>query len=244
MAANMESMLKSLTVKNFGRTMCYDIIIKNKFIHHTQIFTMTLDMFPSSFSDQYRQKLHMELMSKKPKTFGEVLRACEFSGLDSRALTLGKGFTSAEQFYTEYNYNLSFIKDRLKIKKDATPLKIHRTLIENESLIKKISTFFVLEKEAEYTLNVVVTGSITEATREDGTDYANRETFIKELKDQYKKYIDIKPMSSVTKNTMYLISDKASTSNKSKAAKKLGVPIISSKEFIDTLEHLKEKLEE
>ncbi|WP_275372454.1 hypothetical protein [Clostridium tertium] len=231
MAAKMESMLKTLNVKDIGRAICLEIIEKNNFTHHTEIFSMTVNDFPDNFSSEYRTKLYKGLMEKKPRTFGEVLRACEFTGLDSRALVIGKGFTSADDFYKAYNYNYNFIKQRLKINKDTTPLRIHRILIENESIIRKVSSWFTLEKEADIVLKVAITGAIKTVTREDGSKYRPREEFVKEMRDKYMKWIDIKLVSSITRDVSYLISDEVSTHGKYTQAKELDIPIITCKKF-------------
>lgn len=236
MAARMESMLKNLNVKNIGRSICAELIERNSYIHHTQIFTITLDDFPDRFSIDYRTKLYNEIMDKKPKTFGEVLRACEFSGFDTRALTLGKGYASADDFYKDYNYDIQFIKDKLNIKKDATPNMINRTLIENEQVIRLVSSWFTLVKEADFTLKIAMTGAIKTVTREDGSKYSPRETFIKEMRDLYRESVHITLASTVTQDVNFLISDSISPHGKYKQATSLGIPIITCLEFKKILE--------
>lgn len=236
MAAKMEAMLKNLNIKNIGRAICSEIIEKNKYIHHTQIFTISLTDFPDRFSSDYRQKLYTELMSKKPKTFGEVLRACEFSGLDTRALILGKGYINADEFYNDYNYNLQFIKNKLKIKKYNTPAMIHRILIENEQVIRVVSSWFTLEREADFTIKVVITGSIKTVTKENGNLYKPREDFLKEMKDKYRDSVNITLAHSITQDVDYLISDSVSPHGKYNQAKQLNIPIITCLEFKKILE--------
>lgn len=236
MAAKMESMLKTLSVKDFGRTTCLDIIIKNKYIHHTQIFTMELKDFPDSFSKEYRDKLYKGLVKNKPRTFGEVLRACELTGLDSRALVLGKGYVTADEFYKAYNYDMNFIKDKLGIKNGTTPFRIHRMLIENEVLIRKVSSWFTLIREADFTVKVAITGPVTTVTREDGSKYSPREDFIKDLRYKYADLITIKLASTITSDVSYLISDKESKHGKYNTAKELGIPIVTCKKFSEIID--------
>ena len=241
MAAKMEAMFKDLKVKGLGRSLCLDIVQENKLKHHTEVYKLGVQNMPKSCSKAYASKLFKAIQKCMPTTLGEVVRACEFNDLNSRALTLCKGYENASKFYEDYSYNIDFIRNRLGINSDIIPNSIHRTLVENETLIKEVSSWFTLRKEADLTIKVAITGSVKSITRPNGTKFRPREDYLKWLQNEFMHTFTIEQALSITADTTTLLADSPSSHNKYSTAVELGKPIMQYKQLYDLLKYFSQE---
>lgn len=243
-ARKIENMFKVLGIEGFGISLCMDLVLENNLKKCYEVFDLQWYNMPSRYTDEQKKKLYNEIMSKKeqPYYLHTILKAIGLPGISDsiiKLVTPGMSFDSLmEKIRTQ---GQGYIGRCLGISIGSKTEQVCNTFIEYESYIREALKRFNIKNDEDigndtYIIEIAITGGVNGfGSKDEFVEYVNGL-----LKDSN---IYVVRSNSVTKKTKLLISeDMASTSKKMQNARKYGIPILTSKQFLDIVNNHTEDL--
>lgn len=227
-------MLAALGVKGMGASKCKDFFTCVPIFNPYVLFLYNPDRdfsnpkYPVSnyFSKEFLTSIHNQLMQHNSFTLAEFVKMGFFPGIQDSAFVLFKDYNSLTDFYTDLdeqgnqlvaNLMQLDVNSKSVIDTCATLRYYKSDLLAGES--------WVHIKKAVTTINICISTAV-------GPPYANKAAYVAYMNETYADKVHLNFLNSVTKSCQYLIcSDKNATTNKAKAASKLGIPIMTGAEF-------------
>lgn len=235
-------MLNILGIKcGIGKEICEDIAYNaENYTHHLDLFRLSdLDLFKCRTLTSSRV-LTLEYELEKINDNGGIrlstyVSLFNFDGLgETYCNKIFGNYDNLDKFYSEVMTDNS----KQKIAKylgiseyTDTVIKINKILKSNRSLLFSYLDLFKIKESHNKTINICITGAITNVLDDNGNFFKPREKFAEYLSDKYSiNFIVEKSASAIVK---YVICDNPNGSSKEKKA---GNRLITSDKLIEILE--------
>ncbi len=236
------NMLNILGIKcGIGKEICEDIAYNaENYNHHLDLFKLSdLDLFRCRTLTSSRV-LTLEYELEKINNNGGIRLATyvslfNFDGLgETYCNKIFGNYDSLENFYNEVmdsNSRRNIAKYLGISEYTDTVIKIDKTLKSSRVLLLSYLDLFKIKESHNKTINICITGAITNVLDENGNFFKPREKFAEYLTDKYSiNFIVEKSASAIVK---YVICDNPSGSSKERKA---GNRLITSDKLIEILE--------
>lgn len=239
MSMRMDDMFKQLNMKDIGPSTCYDIIVENNLVHHTQVFALGVNDMPSRNSEAVKEKFYNEIHKVKKLSLSNVAKLLRIEDMQTRCEDIFKGYSDIDLFYKDFNYNEDFISNQLRMNKGVLTAKFTEALTSQELNLRGLCKLFTIAKSGKMSITVCMTGDILNVRDANGKIYSSREVFLKEMQDISEGVIDIVSKSGMSMKVDYLITDTPnSNTKKNRTADEYGKPKITFAQFKDAIETL------
>lgn len=183
-------------------------------------------------SDSLTEKMVIQLESVKEMPLWEMVAIANIPNVQTSARRLLKGYSDMNKFYQDLEEGgLQFIQEKLGISESATTnaINIYNSLITYKEDLIEGQRYITLPVERDVKeLEICISEGIK--------GFSSKPAFIKALNERFKDTYSIVMVSSMTKKVDLLVWEGGKVTSKVSAAERYGKPILSSAEFINSLD--------
>ena len=224
-ARNLEAMLKTFKVKNFGPGVCQDIVDENDMENIYDIFSYEPENMPSKYGFDYRCELISEIYNIGPQPLYLIVESLHLSGISGTAKKLFSGYDDIEEFFNDLDgCGEEMLADLLQHSVGQRTSDLMSTLYANKEYIEGAVEIIGVQPMPKNIINIAITGSVS--------GYRSKDAFVSDLNDKLAGKAVIALNSSLNRECAYLVCD-SGTSSSSKFTKALrwGTKIVTAKEL-------------
>ncbi len=234
-AKRLQQMCKDLQIMGIGETLAFKIVEHLGLSSPIQLLAYEPNedgVLAENISMERSIEIYEQITSKEYQLW-EYLRSANIPAIRDNAVKVMKGIDSFTELYEQLDFGgIGFIEDQLglsrKEENSIMATQIYEGLMDEKPYLLHVESFLNVPDKSEE-LTVVISKGIN--------NYPSKEAFINMINTEYSGTVYVNYIKSMSSNVDVLIWEGVGEyTSKVQKAEKLGVPVMTSREFLDYLD--------